>query len=1295
MNLETTATAFKCTAEEKQQVKDAASKKEPRRNTDATYEAAQSAGHEIVHILPNTVMHRPDSKAKKMPSTYFTCTKCWKVNPLGAVKIWSAKCEQPTEGRGLAAQGRYWRSLTQKQQKVLAKIWCVSIKQVNKHFSIKPRFANDGKPSHHTDRKRLKGLNGVRVGEAAHPGPRSALRSRRSCARNLPKVWTINTGGAPKAWLLFDKLQNHDKQSTPDIIAIQEAAFHDGEFQAFAAKARQTGYHAFHSGAAPAGNRLQGGVITLIRRELPCRVAWSHVSPAGAALATWVGNLLFFATYLPPKAEALEVVQEITAIVSALPQDQLWLMGADFNFTPSENIFQHTLSPVGLRVSFPDGPTRWNGARCLDYFIGNLQVFNPRTLPYKIADHFIVEGEVDMSFRKIPAFELSPVPRLKAIEASRELWDRVVKDVWKELHVSWDAADDVNATWEHINRELWDTLTTAYQRTHGRDCLPVPLQRKGKPTKVTIREKQFSCRRTLGCFATNKRRCLQNLLARLMEVRRRGYWLRDLHDLDPILARKISNSPHFNPQASLAQNIVSVQRALESCDHDEREHRFAVWRNKMTDDKTALAWLRRQPQVVSPAVSVNKDGPAASSVQEAIHNIVTFWRQIWNRIPIDIDAVWPQVAQQVPQRHAVPWQPLSGAHLRRAAHDCRNRASGLDGWTPFEMSLFCDGMWDCIADFYNNHCLRYGKVPDIWKAFRQIQISKGTPLSSHGVTCVNDLRPISVSSIMWRVCQKAQFAHTDCQAWIAAAFPQYFYAGIKGRGTDDAIAPLLHMAHKGWFVGTLDLRKAFDTASPQLAAQILHRIGMPQNVLGPILDVWSHQERWVQYMDEIFPQHENVSSSLPHGDSWSMLGMSALLLPAALALQQEFGQVTQVLYADDRNFAVDNAHDAMRITERWQQWAALLGLQENTDKAQFWHQAAAGRRKLVEAGCPTAQIKTDMRILGYHFRALQDRKINQTESSRLDKAESQMLRIRALPGPVARKSRLARMTVCPKASWGWVCKRPSERDCAPLVRAAKALFFWPKHGSMDLIFLICGHHWDLQFLATATTARILHRYLKKTMHSLGQWPKKLSGWTATLRQGMLDLGWDEVVDSAWTWQHHGLSCRVSLNPSSNSWLAEGTLLQHQLRESWRYCRFDSWKTSGRKDSEACPNASYCPQRLKVLQSRQLSSHDLAVMTGALVSPARYHVMLQNSRNLDKHAPGCPWCGMAAATADWNHVVWKCPAIIPPPGLTESSCDELERRLGWPQPSGDSVDWKTLDWMTKVRTVTLSDRHDPD
>ncbi|CAL1159292.1 unnamed protein product [Cladocopium goreaui] len=331
-------------------------------------------------------------------------------------------------------------------------------------------------------------------------------------------------------------------------------------------------------------------------------------------------------------------------------------------------------------------------------------------------------------------------------------------------------------------------------------------------------------------------------------------------------------------------NIVSVQRALESCVDDEREYRFAAWKNKMADDKAALAWLRRQPQVVSPAVCVNKRDPVASSVQEAIRNIVIFRYRIWHRTPVDMDVVWPQVIQQ---------------------------------------ALIC--------------------------AEQQMTAETGHQTDGRPLTCHFFLMP----------------------PWIAAAFAIYFYAGIKGRGTDDAIAPLLHMARKGWLVGTLDLRKAFDTASPQLAGQIFHRIGMPQNVLAPTLDVWSDQQKW----------HEGVSHRLPQSDSWSMLGISALLIPAAIAVQQEFVSVTQVLYADDRNFAVDNAHDAVRITERWQQWASLLGLQENADKAQFWHQAAAGRRKLLEAGCLETQVSGE-------------------------------------------KSRAARMTVCPKDG-----RQHSDKEC--------------------------------------------------------------------------------------------------------------------------------------------------------------------------------------------------------------------------------------------------------------------------
>ena len=43
-------------------------------------------------------------------------------------------------------------------------------------------------------------------------------------------------------------------------------------------------------------------------------------------LAVWVWNLLFFFTYLHPKPEALEVVDEVTAVVAALPLSQAWCM---------------------------------------------------------------------------------------------------------------------------------------------------------------------------------------------------------------------------------------------------------------------------------------------------------------------------------------------------------------------------------------------------------------------------------------------------------------------------------------------------------------------------------------------------------------------------------------------------------------------------------------------------------------------------------------------------------------------------------------------------------------------------------------------------------------------------------------------------------------------------------------------------------------------------------------------------------------------------------------------------------
>ena len=329
-----------------------------------------------------------------------------------------------------------------------------------------------------------------------------------------------------------------------------------------------------------------------------------------------------------------------------------------------------------------------------------------------------------------------------------------------------------------------------------------------------------------------------------------------------------------------------------------------------------------------------------------------------------------------------------------------------------------------------------------------------------------------------------------------------------------------------------------------------------------------------------------------------------------------------------------------------------------------------------------------MKILGYHFLSLVNRKINQSESARLTAAEKTVKQIRALPGSLARRSRLARMTVCPKASWGWICKRPSLKNCKPLLKACKELFKWPKHGSVDLIMLIQGHHWDLRYLATAAMLRIWYRFCQNHMRCFEGWPIKRSGFTGTLRVSLDDLGWEEISESPWAWTRSGTGDTFSLDPSKRSWCSDQQHLQHMLRHSWRFSRFEKWKQSCRRDTENCIETPFDDNRLKLIHKRNLTSHELAVLTGAAVSPARYFVMMKDNPEERSKIPNWPWCGLMASKATWNHVAWTCPFLIFPPNLCPRNLDPLLKRLGWPNTSKD---FHVLQWLAMVRAKTLGDR----
>ena len=69
----------------------------------------------------------------------------------------------------------------------------------------------------------------------------------------------------------------------------------------------------------------------------------------GAALAAWVAGRLICSVYLAPHVEAQSVADAVTEMMLSIPQRTSWLLGGDFNATPSEHVLIRALENPLLR----------------------------------------------------------------------------------------------------------------------------------------------------------------------------------------------------------------------------------------------------------------------------------------------------------------------------------------------------------------------------------------------------------------------------------------------------------------------------------------------------------------------------------------------------------------------------------------------------------------------------------------------------------------------------------------------------------------------------------------------------------------------------------------------------------------------------------------------------------------------------------------------------------------------------------------------------------------------------------
>lgn len=322
-----------------------------------------------------------------------------------------------------------------------------------------------------------------------------------------------------------------------------------------------------------------------------------------------------------------------------------------------------------------------------------------------------------------------------------------------------------------------------------------------------------------------------------------------------------------------------------------------------------------EQQPVNHAIRTDSQSPAGRTVQESLSHLQNFWSRIWNRQLINHDAFWQDYIAQTPRIPAPDaWARLTVFQVKAAHQNTLGTAAGADAWAAEELTAMCDDMWLCLIDFYH-HCEDLGQIPTVWLTMRQVHIPKQKDPQVDGSTLADHLRPISIASIWWRILQSARFREPHTQQWLQRGIPSWVYGGVPGKGAEDAIAPLLVKESQKWILASLDLTKAFDFADPTLAIRVLRHLGMATRTARLLQFAWTHQVRYLQFAGETLSRPSHVRSSLPQGDVFSMLGMTAVLIPIANLIQAAHPCTVQSLYADDRSWASPDVPELLAVRD--------------------------------------------------------------------------------------------------------------------------------------------------------------------------------------------------------------------------------------------------------------------------------------------------------------------------------------------------------------------------------------------
>ncbi|CAK0799301.1 unnamed protein product, partial [Prorocentrum cordatum] len=553
-------------------------------------------------------------------------------------------------------------------------------------------------------------------------------------------------------------------------------------------------------------------------------------------------------------------------------------------------------------------------------------------------------------------------------------------------------------------------------------------------------------------------------------------------------------------------------------------------------------------------------------------------RKVWGRELAPQEEWQQRVEDTLPPASEEIWRPVCPMELRGAMGRLRGSAPGADGWHGDELaSLYCPAVVHHLADVFS-FMLDQGCAPTEWRKARQVMLpkeGKGRRKKDGSIAVQAALRPITILSCWWRLLGSVLLRSPDAQTWQRKWWRE---EAVGGRTAGEVYTPLMRLidsCHQGDFIASYDYTLAFDQTDPKLAVAVLRKEAR----------VWTGQLRYLQYQGVTLRQPEEVGTSLPQGDPWSMIAMVAVLHLPITAIVARFPGAELSCFVDDRSWKPSTAHELLAVGEEWRKWSLVLGLKENEAKSQHAHWTAAGRKQLLKTGAPDTTVTDAPEILGVGFckgtgrQGGTGKKYTRKEETRLRRAKVMLEKSASLP--VCRRMKEATMAskALAVAEYGWIDRQMNKRDETQLQAAIVRARQEPKAGSPHLRAIFRGHRLSVRCRLLTTAFMAAWRTLRKDQRraTLGTWRRQegCSGRIHALLQG---CGWQECAE--WEWRHPVTGVILSLRKGSGHWSERKGRLEHVLREGWRANLFGRWRGQSRIDSSLCRFEQYDERRCK-------------------------------------------------------------------------------------------------------------------